>query len=283
MVTPSPRNVDPTRSARHLFGAEQRRHRLGNEMSLDRLAEVVNYSKTHLHAIEMGERVPWPPLPAKLDAAFGTSGLFDGLWHVIEREQYPDRYRRFMELAGQATDICEYACHMVPGLLQTEAYARALLRVGDPEASDGEITERVATRLSRQERLHGGDAPYLWAILDETVIRRPVGGPAVMHEQFAALLPLVDGPRTTIQILPYSHGEHALLGGSLTLLTLPNRATVAYLEGIAEGSLIEEPHAVRRRKQAYDRLKAYALSPRESASLIEAVMEDYSPCEAPRT
>jgi transcriptional regulator with XRE-family HTH domain len=281
MVTPSPRNVDPTRSARHLFGAEQRRHRLGNEMSLDRLAEVVNYSKTHLHAIEMGERVPWPPLPAKLDAAFGTSGLFDGLWHVIEREQYPDRYVRFMELANQAVDICEYAGDMVPGLLQTEEYARALCRVWTPECGAADIEKRVATRMARQQRLEGEDAPYLWAVLDEAVLRRPVGGPAVMREQIGKLLSLVDTPHTKIQVLPFSHGEHPLMGVSLTLLSLPNRATVAYLEGLEDGQLIENRDAVRKRQRNYDVLRACALSPRDTAAFLESLMEGVYPCEPP--
>ncbi|TDC74235.1 DUF5753 domain-containing protein [Streptomyces hainanensis] len=267
--------------ARHLFGAEQRRQRqLNGDMSLDALADVVNYSKTQLHGVETAERIPFPPLPGKLDAAFGTDGLFDGLWRVIEREQYPDRYRRFMELAAQATDICEYAGHMVPGLLQTEAYARALLRIGAPEASADDVDEWVATRMSRQDRLSSDVAPYLWTILDEAVLRRPVGGRAVMYEQFAKLQPLVDTARSKIQVLPFTHGEHALLGGSLTLLTLPNRSSVAYLEGIGEGQLIETPAAVRRRHRSYDLLRAYALSPRESAALIERAMEDFNPCEA---
>jgi Domain of unknown function (DUF5753) len=280
MVTP-PRQLDPTQSARHLFAVQQRVHRQQHDMSLDRLADIVNYSKTQLHGVEMGERVPFPPLPGKLDATFGTGGLFEGLWQAIQREQFPDRYRRFMELSAQATDILQYAGHLVPGLLQTEAYARALLRVGFPEESESEIDERVMTRLSRQDRLAGDAPPLLWALLDEAVLRRPVGGPAVMCEQLAKLLPLTDTPKTTIQVLPFSHGEHALLGGSLTLLTLPNRSTVAYLEGIGDGNLIETPAAVRRRQRAYDRLRAYALTPRESEALIRAAMEDYTPCEPP--
>ncbi|GAB2903641.1 DUF5753 domain-containing protein [Streptomyces mayteni] len=282
MVTP-PRKLDPTRSARHLFGAEQRRQReLNGDMSLDSLADVVNYSKTQLHGVETAERIPFPPLPAKLDAAFGTDRLFDGLWRVIEREQYPDRYRRFMELAAQATDICEYAGHMVPGLLQTEAYARALLRVGHPEEGATAIEERVSTRMSRQDRLSTDAAPYLWAILDEAVLRRPIGSGAVMYEQLAKLLPLTESTRCNIQILPFGHGEHALLAGPLTLLTLPNRSTVAYFEGVADSQLVEVPETVVKYRRSYDLLRAYALSPRDSAARIKTAMEDFNPCEPPQ-
>ncbi|MBW8087577.1 XRE family transcriptional regulator [Streptomyces hygroscopicus subsp. hygroscopicus] len=248
-------------------------------MSLDRLSDIVNYSKTQLHGVETAERLPLPPLSAKLDAAFGTGGLFEGLWSIIQRERYPDRYRRFMELADQATDIHEYAGHLVPGLLQTPAYARALLRVGDPEASGEEIERKVGVRVGRQGRLGEADGPYLWTLLEEGVLRRPVGGPAIMREQLRALLSFAESPRIEVQVIPYAHGEHALLDSTLTLLTLPNATTIAYLESNYSGQLIEDPNEAMKRRRAYDLLRANALSPRESAAMIEAAMEGFNPCE----
>ncbi|MGK7232619.1 helix-turn-helix domain-containing protein [Streptomyces hygroscopicus] len=271
--------LDPARSARELYGAELRRQRQLAGMSLDRLSDIVNYSKTQLHGVETAERLPLPPLSAKLDAAFGTGGLFEGLWSIIQRERYPDRYRRFMELADQATDIHEYAGHLVPGLLQTPAYARALLRVGDPEASGEEIERKVAVRVGRQGRLRDGDGPYLWTLLEEGVLRRPVGGPATMREQLRALLSFAESPRIEVQVIPYVHGEHALLDSTLTLLTLPNATAIAYLESNYSGQLIEDPTEAMKRRRAYDLLRANALSPRESAAMIEAAMEGFNPCE----
>ncbi|MCX5266849.1 DUF5753 domain-containing protein [Streptomyces sp. NBC_00199] len=271
--------LDPARSARDLYGTELRRQRQVAGVSLDRLSDIVNYSKTQLHGVETAERLPLPPLSAKLDAAFGTGGLFEGLWNIIQRERYPDRYRRFMELADQATDIHEYAGHLVPGLLQTPAYARALLRVGDPEASEEEIERKVELRMGRQGRLGEGDGPRLWALLEEGVLRRPVGGPATMREQLRALLSFAESPRIEVQVIPYAHGEHALLDSTLTLLTLPNTTSIAYLESNYSGQLIEDPTEAMKRRRAYDLLRANALSPRESAAMIEAAMEGFNPCE----
>ncbi|MFD0058359.1 helix-turn-helix transcriptional regulator [Streptomyces sp. NPDC127168] len=271
--------LDPARSARELYGMELRRQRQLAGMSLDRLSDIVNYSKTQLHGVETAERLPLPPLSSKLDAAFGTGGLFEGLWSIIQRERYPDRYRRFMELADQATDIHEYAGHLVPGLLQTPAYARALLRVGDPEASGEEIERKVELRAGRQGRLGEGDGPYLWALLEEGVLRRPVGGPTTTREQLRTLLSFAESPRIEVQVIPYAHGEHALLDSTLTLLTLPNTTAVAYVESNYSGQLIEDPAEAMKRRRAYDLLRANALSPRESAAMIEAAMEGFNPCE----
>ncbi|MFP8960770.1 helix-turn-helix domain-containing protein [Streptomyces nanhaiensis] len=273
------RELDPFRSARDLYGAELRRQRQLAGLSLDRLSEVVNYSKTHLHGIEIAERLPLPPISSKLDAAFGTGGLFEGLWRIVQQERYPDRYRQFMELADQATDIHEYAGHLVPGLLQTEAYARAVLRVGAPEASEEEIERKVALRLERQVRLREPDGPHLWAVLEEAVLRRPVGGPATMRGQLAELLVLAESPHVGIQVLPFAHGEHTLLAAPLTLLHLPGHKVITYFEGRYDGYLAEEPNEVKQHQRAYDLLRASALPPQDSAAMIEAAMEGFNSCE----
>lgn len=278
-----PRELKPARSARDFFGSEVRRARIAAGLSLAQLAQIVNYSKTHLGNIETADRMIPPDLPAKLDAAFGTDGQFGRLYPLARREAHPDKYRRFMEVEAQAMAIAEYAAHTVPGLLQTEAYARALLHFGIPDGTDEGLDEKVAARLSRQERLKADNPPHLWAVLDEVVLRRPIGGPEVMREQLAALLPLVDTATTKIQVLPFSHGAHFQLGCSLTIHTLPDRSALAYLEGSDSGQLVEEPAAVAERQRAYDVLRAYALSPRDSASFIRSAMEDIRPWEPPQT
>jgi transcriptional regulator with XRE-family HTH domain len=278
-MTSGTRELDPAHSARDLYGTELRRQRQLADISLDRLSDIVNYSKTQLHGVETGERLPLPPLSAKLDAAFGTGSLFEGLWGIVQREQFPDRYRRFMELAALAADIHEYAGHLVPGLLQTERYARVLLRVGDPEASEEEIERKVALRLERQGRLEEAGGPYLWVVLEEAVLRRHIGGTAAMREQLAALLTAADSPRVGIQVLPFTYGEHTLIAGPLTLLHLPDRKTFAYFESRYGGHLVEESTEVKQHQRAYDLLRACALSPQDSAAMIEAAMEDFTSCE----
>ena len=134
----------------------------------------------------------------------------------------------------------------------------------------------VAARMSRQALLKADTPPEFSAILDEAVIRRAVGGPAVMRAQLAALLPLVETGTTMLQILPFSSGEHALMGGSLKLLTLDDGTVVAYEESIASGTLLEDDERVRVRRRAYDVMRAHALPPHETAAVVHQAMEALS-------
>ncbi|MGW1780449.1 DUF5753 domain-containing protein [Streptomyces sp. NPDC002143] len=282
-MTVGARDLEPARSARALYGTELHRQRQLARMSLDRLSEVVNYSKTHLHGVETAERLPLPPISEKLDVAFGTGELFQGLWGVVKREHTPRRFDHCLELEAKAARIQAYGGTLVPGLLQTPAYMRALFRKGSPNATHEEIERLVAERLSRQERLRGDTPPDYWAILDEAVLRRGVGGPGVMRDQLASLLPLVDTSRTTIQVVPFDVGEYAGMNGTIILLTLPDNSTTVYQEGGGVGENLDDRETVARRLRDYDRMKACALSPEESAALIEEAMEKFKPCEPPTT
>jgi hypothetical protein len=126
-----------------------------------------------------------------------------------------------MAQSAQAVSIRQYAAHVVPGLLQTEGYARAVLSVGRSLRSEEHLEERVAARLGRQERLRSPDCPELWVVLDEAVLRRPVGDRAVLREQLDRLLEAAAEPHVTVQVLPFDQGGHEAMGGSLTILTRP--------------------------------------------------------------
>ncbi|MFJ2645825.1 helix-turn-helix transcriptional regulator [Streptomyces sp. NPDC087420] len=245
-------------------------------MSLEDLAAVIRYSRSSLHRYETAQAMIAPDLAAKLDAAFGTDGLFAKLYALARNEVHPDKYRRRMELEARARTIDEYAGHLVPGLVQTEDYARAVFRLGDPELTPEQVEERVAARMGRQALLGAVPAPYLSVILDEAVLRRTIGAPEVMRAQLEALLRLADNPRGIVQVLPFAHGGHPLMGGSLTLLTFDNGTVVAYEESIDTGELVEDSHGVSRRRRSYDVIRASALSPRETADLIRATMEELS-------
>ncbi|MFD5033233.1 Scr1 family TA system antitoxin-like transcriptional regulator [Streptomyces sp. NPDC058220] len=268
------RELTPDRSARDLFGAKMRNFRERAGLTLEGLAGVVLVSKSHLSRIETAEYMPPRELPAQLDAAFGTDGIFEELYGLARKEIHPDKYRRRMELEARARIIDHYAGQIVPGLVQTEDYARALFRVGNPRATADEIEEKVTARLSRQVLLVGPSASDVSIVLDEAVIRRSVGGPVVMRAQLARLVDLADTPTTTVQLLPFEHGEHALLGGgALELLTLDSGHPVAYEEGLTTGTLLEDAESVRTRRRDYDLMRAYALSPRDTAAFIRSTME----------
>ncbi|PBC81980.1 Helix-turn-helix domain-containing protein [Streptomyces sp. 2224.1] len=272
------KELTPYLSARHFFGAEQRRHRERAKLSLVQLAEIVNFGKSTLARVEAAELMPPPELPAALDAAFGTEEHFHGLYQLAKREAHPDQYRRFMDFEARAEVIEVFEPQAVPGLLQTMEYARDSLGCQE-DLTKEQVEERVNARMSRQERLHSAARPYRWVIIDEAVLRRHAGGRECMHKQLARLLEQVDTPDSKVQVMPFSAGPYPLMGGALNLLTLPDGSTMAYEEGIEAAHLHEGPEAVKKWRRRYEVLRANALSLAESADLIRKAMEDYKPCD----
>ncbi|MEU4174298.1 helix-turn-helix transcriptional regulator [Streptomyces sp. NPDC026589] len=275
-MTFKPQPLTPYVSARHYFGSEQRRHRERAALSLVQLAGIVNSSKSTLGRIETAELMPPPDIPSRLDIAFGTDKHFHGLYELARREIHPDQYQRYMDFEFRAEVIEQYGAQALPGLLQTEEYARTFLRCQE-DLSAEQVEERVTARMSRQERQRSENPPFRWAIIDEAVLRRQMGSAACMREQLASLLKQVDTPDSKVQVMPFSAGLHSLLGGALTLLTLPDRTCVAYEEGIQAGHLYEDPVAVKKWRRQYDVLRANSLTLDESAERIRTAMEGYRP------
>ncbi|MFD7432166.1 Scr1 family TA system antitoxin-like transcriptional regulator [Streptomyces sp. NPDC059818] len=275
-MTFKPQPLTPYLSARHYFGSEQRRHRDRAGLSLVQLADIVNSSKSTLARIETADLMPPPDIPNRLDMAFGTDDHFHGLYELARREIHPDQYQRYMDFEFRSEVIEQFGAQALPGLLQTEEYARTLLRC-DQDLNPEQVEELVTARMSRKERLRSDDPPFRWAIIDESVLRRQMGSPACMHEQLASLLEQVDTPNSKVQVMPFSTGLHRLLGGALTLLTLPDGTCVAYEEGFRASHLYEDPAAVKKWRRQYEMLRANSLTLDESAERIRTAMEGCRP------
>lgn len=177
-----------------------------------------------------------------------------------------------MRFEQRATRMRKYMAATVPGLLQTESYVRALLAAARPSVG-GALESLVRARLERRLLLTGESPPYFWAILDESVLRRPIGQPEVMREQLTYLLHMQETERVSLQVLPFSAGVHPALGGSVTVLSFDRRPDVAYLESSHSGELIDDPEAAAGYGLAFDQLHAQALSPHASAAMIRNVLE----------
>ncbi|MET9306686.1 helix-turn-helix transcriptional regulator [Streptomyces cellulosae] len=258
-----------------LFGARVRRLRTAAGLTQAELGALTHVVSTRITQIERASGAkPTLELARALDAALGADDLLVELWPYVYREAFPDWSRKFMEYSERAVDVRQYAAHVVPGLLQTEDYARAVLKVGRTLSSEAQLEERVALRMGRQERLGAPDRPELWVVLDEAVLRRPVGGLPVMRDQLTRLLASATEPHITVQVLPFDQGEHDVMGGSLTVLTMPDGREVAYTEGAHHGQLVEEPDEVASLALTYDRLRAAALPPLMSLDMIRSVRED---------
>ncbi|WP_181804765.1 helix-turn-helix domain-containing protein [Streptomyces shenzhenensis] len=258
-----------------LFGSRVRRLRTAAGLTQAELGAAVHVVSTRITQIERASGArPTRELARALDAALVADELLVELWPYVYREAFPDWSRKFMTYSERAVVIRQYAAHVVPGLLQTEDYARAVLSVGRTLGSKEQLEERVTARLGRQERLNASDRPELWVVLDEAVLRRPVGGPEVMREQLERLLDAAAERQVTVQVLPFDQGEHDVMGGSLTVLTMPDDSEAAYTEGAHYGQLVEDPDEVRSFALTYDRLRAAALPPLMSLDMIRSVMED---------
>ncbi len=195
------------------------------------------------------------------------------MWPYVYREAFPDWSRAFMAYSERAVSIRQYAAHVVPGLLQTRDYARAVLSLDPLLSGEQQLEEHVLARLGRQERLCSPYRPELWVVLDEAVLQRPIGGHAVMRAQLSRLLEAATDPHTTVQVLPFDQGGHESMGGSMTMLTLPDGVEVSYKEGADFGQLVEESTDVKHYAATYDRLRAASLPPLMSLDMIRSVME----------
>lgn len=264
-------------SARDVFAAELSRLRKISGWSLNDLGERAKYDYTYLSRLERGEKLGSIEVARALDKVYGTEPHLEQLWLLARDDVVPNRYQRFLALEAEATVMQKFNVGAVPGLLQTEGYARELLRTARPRTDD-QLAEQVAVRMSRQERLRGENPPHLRALLDEAVLRRGSRDPQAWQTQLQRLLDDAELPHVTLQVLPFSAGLHDLLGGSLTLLWLANGLSVAYLEGIKTADLFEEPEDVEPLKLSYDLLRDSALSPERSLTFIRQVMEDSTSC-----
>ncbi|WP_030932213.1 helix-turn-helix domain-containing protein [Streptomyces sp. NRRL S-646] len=260
-----------------LFGSRVRRLRTAAGLTQAELGQKTHVVSTRITQIERASGAkPTLELARALDAVLGADNLLVELWPYVYREAFPDWSRAFMGYSERAVSIREYAAHVVPGLLQTREYAKAVLSVGVTLSGDEQLEERLTARMSRQERLSSPDRPELWVVLDEAVVRRPIGGRDVMRAQLEQLLHASTERHITVQVLPFDQGEHDAMGGSLTVLTLPDGSEVAYTEGAHYGQLIEDPAEVSRFAVTYDRLRAEALPPLMSLDMIRSVMEGYN-------
>jgi transcriptional regulator with XRE-family HTH domain len=257
-----------------LFGRRVTRLRKGKGWTQVELGRRVRVHATRINQVERctGHK-PTLDLARDLDRELDADDLLVELWPHVYREAFPNWSRAYIEAEARAVEIAAYMGHTVHGLLQTPDYARATLRVGRSLKSVEQLDERVDVRLARQDRLVLPDPPKLWVILDEAVLLRPVGGVKVMRAQLARLLEAAEEPHISVQVLPFSIGEHAAMGGSLNLLTLPDNSTVAYTEGADFGQLIGEPEEVKPFVVNYDLLRAEALSTGKSLGMIRSVME----------
>ncbi|MDJ0346028.1 helix-turn-helix transcriptional regulator [Streptomyces sp. H10-C2] len=198
-----------------------------------------------------------------------------GWWHRF-RDVLPEWFSAFVSLEGEASLIRAYEPHYVPGLLQTEAYARAVLRAGLPHASVEEIDRGVALRLERQALLTREKAPVLWVVMDETVLRRPIGGPDVMRAQIAHLTELTTLPNVRLQVMPFSAGPHPAMYGPFHIFRfeIQELPDIAYTESLIGGAYFDERDDVSAFLEALDRMCAQAAPAQSTKAILGGIRKE---------
>ncbi|MCX5201468.1 helix-turn-helix transcriptional regulator [Streptomyces sp. NBC_00237] len=258
---------------RERFGSELVSDRTNLDLSQAVVAKEVRTSRATISRLEQGTGTIPQELPSRLDKFFGTDGKYKRLHEETLSLSFPALYRRRMALEKKAIEVREWSPTVIPGLVQTGRYALAVLRAGDPRASEREISAKVGSRLARQDVLRSVEPPELSVILCESVIRRVIGSPDVMREQLSALLDHGGRPTTRVQILPLDAPPHLLIEYATSLITGPNHATVVAVETYRTAGIIEDPGYVHKAVAAYAGIAGEALSAGDSADLIREQME----------
>ncbi|MEU1123758.1 helix-turn-helix transcriptional regulator [Streptomyces sp. NPDC005899] len=263
-------SLDPSASPLDYYGWELRRQREANGLKQGQLGEIIFCTGSLIGQIETTKKVPTRDFSERLDAALGTDGVFSRLVGLVLRSQLPTWFQPYAEMEARATYISTYQAQLVYGLLQTEGYARAVLATGMPDDLEG----LVAARMERQRILERAQPPLAWAVLDEAVLHRPIGGRDVMRNQLARLLEFTRHRWMRIQVLPFSAGEHSSLDGAFNLLRFDGDPDLIYTEDLISGHMTANPEIMREAARRYAHLQAAALSVEASAALITRVMEE---------
>ncbi|MFD8664819.1 Scr1 family TA system antitoxin-like transcriptional regulator [Streptomyces microflavus] len=249
-------------------------------MSQKELGNRLGYGEETISSVERGRRTPQPELLVAVDELLECGGLLASAAEDVERARarrmvrHPEWFRDYARLEAEAVQLCYFANQAVPGLLQTKEYARAVFASRQPLFDEETIEQRVTARMARQELMTRWPPPTVSAIIQESVLRQPFGGPDVQRGQLEHLLKTGDLRHVEIQVMPTTSQDHAGMGGPFTLLTPKGKPQVAYLEVQHISRLITDPDEVRVLAAKHGSIRGQALTPRESLRLIEKMLGD---------
>ena len=274
---------------RMMVGGQLRRFREAAGISPDRAGYEIRASRSKISRMENG-RVGFKDRDiADLLTLYGItdeerrSGLIDLAqranspgWWAKYGDILPDWFEVYLGLETAAAVIRSFELQFVHGLFQTEEYARAVAMLGHKAVSSEDINRRVGLRMRRHELLSRQDPPRLWSVMDEAVLRRPVGGRDVMRGQLRHLAEVTEHPHVTLQVVPFRFGGHVGAGGSFTILRFeePALPDVVYIEQLTSALYLEERADVDHYMEVMDHLSAGALTPAESARFIKKILSD---------
>ena len=255
--------ADELRSWRQHFGWSQAE-----------LAGKIAYSPSLVSGVETLAKTPALDFAKRCDQAFGTPGTLTRLQELVVREAYPSWFAPVVGFEREAVRLHGWELGAVPGLLQTEDYARAVIRAGRPQDTAEAVDRTVAARMERQEALNGDSTPMLWYVLGEGALRHQAGGADVMAAQLDKLITKAGEPGIVIQVLPFTATDHAGADGPISVYEFADAPTVAYTECYGGGRIVEAHDEVADLMTVVSVIRASALSPPESARLMREIRSE---------
>ena len=263
-------------SAKERFGAELRAHRTRRGWTQVELGTKIGYSGSYVSDVERGDRGATDDFAGRCDSkdAFDLPGTFLRLWEDLQRETFPTWFAPVVPIERESEKISGWELGAVPGLLQTEDYARALIRARRPHDDEEAVERTLRGRMERQDILSRPKVPKLWYVLSEGVLRQCTGGVEVMGGQLDKLIKAAETPGWVIQVLPFSAQANAGIDGLLYLYERPSVPVVAYCETYGGARLIEDQAEVSDLTTVMGMLRAAALSPWDSVALIRTIRRD---------
>jgi transcriptional regulator with XRE-family HTH domain len=285
--TPTATQQSPTVRRRRL-ALELRRFRDAAGLTCEEVAEHLECSTSKISRIETGRVSVSPRDVRDMLQLYGVPGPQQdslvqlaresrqkGWWHAYSDAIEP-RFATYIGLESAASEIRIYEVTLIPGLLQTEDYARAVIAAGAVDGAPEAVERNVAVRMARQPTLLTEDPPQLWTVLDEAALHRRVGGSGLMRMQLEHLLEMSALPNVAIQVLPFGAGAHPAMGRPFVILAFPERADpdVVYLEDLTSALYVENVEEVDRYNMFFNHLRATALSFADSTRLITQVIKD---------
>ncbi|MFE4518073.1 Scr1 family TA system antitoxin-like transcriptional regulator [Kitasatospora sp. NPDC056783] len=271
------KELDPDSSPSAKFGALVRELREARGWTQDHLAKLTGYSSVHVSAIETGRKPPTQRFARRLDEAFETPEKFEREWRNAGRRILFEGFGEYLRSEATATAVRLFEINIIPSLFRTPDYARAYQegRVRRGRTTQQQAEERLTMLLHRQQRLQQHPAPRVHAVIDEGCLHRAIGGRDVMAEQLRHLEELAAQPQFVIQVSPFSLGEDRPFSHPITLLTMPNRASVGYGEIQGKGFLQRDPDTLAEWDGEFDQLQVEALSRAASRDFVRRIRRSF--------
>ncbi|MEE1929257.1 helix-turn-helix transcriptional regulator [Streptomyces sp. TRM 70351] len=270
------KELDPEESPSARFGQRLRQLRDERGWTQDELGTRMGCTGTHVSAVETGRRPPTQRFAANADRVLGTGDRLQRQCRAVRHTALLEGFPDYVAQEVRAVEIRLFELGIIPGLLQTPEYAAAVTRgeVLRGASTEQQAEERLSKLLERQASLERTPTPMVHAVLDESCIRRPVGGPDVMAAQLDRLVEFAGLPSTILQVAPYALGERRAFHLPVTLLTLPDWSYVAYAESALQGRLERDTRFLQPLVRAYHQLQAEAMPQAASVAMIEQLRKD---------